>query len=164
VRGLHCLIDLARSIVTKSEDRGDHFETWEPAPLAVQAVRRNLTDLMPPSQADRLLASTDAQTFNAGVALLSPSTRADLDSLSPSSRLSMIRAPVYLMVDESDTLIPPAQSASIAGHLHQSGAKIYLSRFHIFQHVEPGGGHPPVALIVDVVRLFVHIRTVLSGL
>jgi pimeloyl-ACP methyl ester carboxylesterase len=164
VGAYYSLQNLARSVVTKSQVTGDQTEHWDPAPLAQTAVPENLIALIGPSDSSMLLDARNPQTFDAAVATLPASDAAVLDLLSPKSSLDKIQAPVFLMVDEADPLIPPSESKAIAAGLRHSGARVYLSTFQILRHVEPGGGKPPLTLAGDLLHLFVHVNLVLQRL
>jgi acetyl esterase/lipase len=158
------LTSLARSVVTRTQVQGGRVIPWQPTPLAQEAVQSNIAELLPPAAVAALLASTDVQSFNAALASLSQSQRAQLDALSPSTFLNVIRAPVFLMVDRSDTFVPPAESMSIAASLEQAGHSLYFSSFDILQHVEPGSAYPPLTLAGDGLRLISHVRALLDRL
>jgi fermentation-respiration switch protein FrsA (DUF1100 family) len=179
------LLTLARSVVTTSLAGG---ETWLPAPLARDAVRTNLIALAPP--ADQQALQSAADEANVSPADLSPTgaailglisaksgsdfdnaarflplqTLASLNQLSPASVLTNTQAPVFLIVDRSDSYVPAGESAAIAEQLRRSNDSVYFSHFDIFRHVEPGAGAAPLTLARNLVRLFFHIASVLARL
>jgi dienelactone hydrolase len=164
VGAYNSLQSLARSVVTGTQIADGRAEPWDPAPLARSAVPDNLVALIGSADSSPLLDAPSPQSFDAAVAALPPPDKAALDLLSPMSHLSRIRAPVFLMVDEADSLIPPSESTAIATGMRNAGGSVYLSTFQILRHVEPGGGKPPLTLAGDLIHLFVHVSAVLRRL
>jgi dienelactone hydrolase len=164
VGAFNSLQSLARSVVTRTQMTDGQAQPWDPAPLARSAVPENLVALIGPANSSALLDASSPQTFDAAAAALSPADAATLNLLSPETHLGQIQAPVYLMVDEADPLIPPTESEAIAKGILASGGQVDISTFQILRHVEPGGGKPPLTLAGDLIRLFAHVSAVLHQL
>jgi dienelactone hydrolase len=164
VGAFNSLQTLARSVVTETQISGGVASPWEPAPLARSAIPENLVALIGPANSPALLDAASPQSFDAAVAALPPYEASTLNLLSPQSHLSQIRAPVYLMVDEADPLIPPTESQAIAKGIRDSGGRVHISTFQILRHVEPGGGKPPLTMAGDLIGLFAHVSAVLHQL
>lgn len=154
--------DLARLLpaVMAGATRGEDGvpAAWTPDPLARQVLRERLLALAP-AERDAIEAALEAGQLaeNAGlegdaavalallrgpdlaeaerlVAALSPAARAKMRRLSPAARADAIRAPVYLMSEEGDRLIPPAETAAMAEQLGDRAVRVL--RFTVFDHVD----------------------------
>jgi hypothetical protein len=90
--------------------------------------------------------------------------REALASVSPATHVEHLIAPVYLMHDRGDHLIPYTESRRFNAALASVGRPPYVSEFDIFEHVDPTRGGRPLVAARDMVKLFMHIRAVLSRL
>jgi acetyl esterase/lipase len=185
------LTSVMRATVTRTFEIDGRTEAWQPDSLAVVSVRRNLIELLTtpddrvildatfdadgpaPTQAPaglssqgievfRLLTASDPVQWDALFALISTEARDSLDKLSPQDYLGRVRAPVYLMVDQGDPLIPFVESREIQATLRKAGHPAYFSQFAIFRHVEPTRAVSVVVLMRDLLRLFAHVNSVLE--
>ena len=95
---------------------------------------------------------------------LPASQREALASVSPATHVGQLIAPVYLMHDRGDHLIPFTESRRFAAALAAAGRPAYVSEFDIFEHVDPTRGGRPLVAARDMVKLFMHVRAVLSRL
>ncbi|MGO8951130.1 MAG: alpha/beta hydrolase family protein [Ktedonobacterales bacterium] len=96
-----------------------------------------VASLSPPAQAAyHLLAGDQPSRVQANLALLPPEMMTLLTTLSPSSVLAEIRAPIYLLHDRNDTFVPVTQSEAFAAKLAQIGHQYRFAEFSIFAHVE----------------------------
>jgi hypothetical protein len=168
-----------------------HEQVWRPDPTTVHVVRKNLISGVA-SPADRdllaralltgeaplpepslltghgtqvlaLLTNTDPARADALLSALPEQQRQEWEALSPAHALARVRAPVFLMHDRNDHLIPYVESRRARDILTAAGRAPYYSEFDIFRHVEPGGG-TPLILLRDGVRLFLHLYWVLRRL
>ena len=95
------------------------------------------SQLSPPAAAAyHLLAGDEPTQVDKNLALLSPQMRAKLDQLSPSSVISGIHTPIYLLHDRSDQYVPFTQSRDFAAALARLHHPYDFAEFGIFQHVE----------------------------
>lgn len=101
-----------------------------------------------------LLEGDEPARVDANLALLSPQMRAKLEQLSPSSVISGVHAPIYLLHDRSDQYVPFTQSrdfAAVLAHIHH----VYdFAEFGIFSHVEVRAGLNYGQLLGDGSQLF----------
>ena len=182
---------LMRAAVTRRLNLNGRLTAWQPDDLTVEALRLNLIGGLP-SASDRsllqaalpnanappasapaglspagqnvyaLLTAAGSAQFDSAYAALPAKQRQTFATLSPANYLPQVRAPVYLMVDVGDPLVPFTESAQINAQLRASGRRPYFSQFDIFRHVDPTrGGNPPIVLR-DVLRLFLHATAVLK--
>jgi dienelactone hydrolase len=86
--------------------------------------------------------------------------RERLQSISPSTYLSQIRAHLYLMHDVDDPFIPFTQSRDLAADAPAGVVQRY-TEFSIFAHVIPEKPVPWQTLLPDLWRLFWHVHAVL---
>ncbi len=147
-------------------------EPWEPDGTTRKVVRATLlaalpaeeraaieAGLTPDSDDGRLVAALvgglPLAEAEAAVAALSPALRAELEAVSPRYAVDGLRAPLYLLHDRGDDLIPWTESEAING-AHR--AAVY-HRLDLFEHVVPDVGSVGV-LVRDgwrLLRLFERI-------
>jgi pimeloyl-ACP methyl ester carboxylesterase len=114
-----------------------------------------LAQLSAPAQAAyHLLAGDQPDQASANVAALSPEMHTLLAALSPSSVVSDISAPVYLLHDRSDVFVPYTESRDFDSALTRLGASHEFVEFSIFQHVEVKSGLGLGPLVSDGLRLY----------
>jgi len=89
---------------------------------------------------------------------------ADDAALSPLALLGRVRAPLFVMYDRDDPLLPPEGSRQICAAARDAGLQPYCSAFSIFKHVEPGHLTNPLTLSRDLIALFLHTVAVLNRL
>lgn len=165
---------------------------WTPDPLTVRIVRKVLIDaLASPSERERiwdLLAQDLADADNLVATSLSPTGRAvyevlrnddpdraamllqalpqelqaRLRYLSPSTHVNGLRAPLYVMHDRGDPLIPFTESRQLVKLA--APMQPWYSEFDIFQHVDLKGSTARQALLRDSTKLFVHVLRIFSAL
>lgn len=83
-----------------------------------------------------LLAGDEPARVNANLAALSPQVKALLLSLSPSSIVEKIHAPIYLLHDRSDQFVPVSESIEFAAALARLHHLYHFAEVGVFQHVE----------------------------
>lgn len=101
-----------------------------------------------------LLEGDEPTKVNENLALLSPQMRAKLDQLSPSSVISEIHAPIYLLHDLSDQYVPFTQSQDFAMALARIHHAYDFAEFGIFSHIEVRVGLNYGQLLGDGSQLF----------
>ena len=101
----------------------------------------DVAKLSPPGQAAyHLLAGDQPDRVTANLAALPSSLQSLLTSLSPSSAIAGLRAPVYLLHDRSDLYVPYTESRAFDAALTRAGHPHSFAEFSIFQHVEVKSG------------------------
>lgn len=108
----------------------------------------------------QLATALDRATAQAALASLSAAQHAKLEGLSANRIASGLRAPVFLMHDESDTAIPFSQLAPLAAAI-PPGVRRRVTPFRFFDHVQPGAGLGLDA-IPEILKLNGHLGEVLS--
>jgi len=93
------------------------------------------------------------------LAALPEPSRARFRYLSPASHLAELRAPVYLMHDAGDRLIPHTESRALAAHL-PPGLLARYDEFHMFEHVMPRDPTDLVQFVPDLVALYQHLYAI----
>lgn len=186
------LTDIAAAATTDSVCYREACHPWRPDPTTLFVMRKDLIDGVP-SAADRdalthalldgdaplpdpatltdagravlaLLTNTDRRRVDGLLAALPEGERDELEALSPLPVLGEIRAPVFLMHDRGDHLVPYVESRRTRDALVAAGHPPYFSEFDIFRHVEPGHTGSPHILARDGVRLLLHVYWLLRRL
>jgi dienelactone hydrolase len=181
--------DLVAAVTTSTIREGEALRPWTPDPLSIAVVRTNLIAAIPDEGQRRavdaalggdpaasglldtharavydVLTNTDPHRAPDLYARLPAFQRDALFSVSPRAHVAGLRAPVYLMHDRGDELIPYVESRRFREALTREGRPPFYSEFDIFQHVDPTrGGNPPV-VARDMVKLFMHVQSVLARL
>jgi acetyl esterase/lipase len=181
--------DLVIAVTTSTIRDGDRQMPWRPDRLSRSVVATNLVAAIPePRQREAVYAAlkgdaaarasldeharsvfdvldnTDPERAAALYVRLPAPQRAALRSVSPAAHVEHLRAPVYLMHDRGDQLIPYVESRRFNAALVAAGRPPYFSEFDIFEHVDPTRGGRPLVVARDMVKLFMHIRAVLARL
>jgi hypothetical protein len=107
----------------------------------------------------RLATAVDRSIASDAVASLSQEKRDLLDGISPDHVASGLRAPIYLLHDESDTAVPFSQLAPLAAAIPPALLR-RVSRFRFFDHVQPGAFGPDA--IPEVLKLQAHLSDILN--
>ncbi|HEX7736391.1 MAG TPA: hypothetical protein VF458_16170 [Ktedonobacteraceae bacterium] len=114
-----------------------------------------LAQLAPESTAIyHLLAGDQPGRVAANLAALTPQLRAALISLSPSSVVGQLRAPLYLLHDRNDQFVPVSESREFAAALARLHRVYDFAEFGIFQHADVRAGVGPFQLLGDGQNLF----------
>ena len=82
--------------------------------------------------------------------------RAELESISPSGHLSNLRAPLLIMHDQGDPLIPVAESRRLAAAL-EGRSNFRYTETQVFDHVRPGSGGGWWLLAREGIKLYRHM-------
>lgn len=181
--------DLVIAATTSAIRDGDTLRPWQPDPLVRAVVTKNLVSgIAEPFQRAAvlaalendpaslaildeharavydMLANTDPEQAAALYARLPAAQRDGLRSVSPAAHIEGLTAPVYLMHDRGDELIPYTESRRYRAALLEAGRPPYFSEFDIFKHVDPTRGGKPLVVARDMVKLFLHVQSVLARL
>jgi hypothetical protein len=105
----------------------------------------------------RLVTTTYPSVGEAAIASLSLETRTRLARLSPNLWADGLRARIYLMHDEGDTVIPFAQLEPLVEAIPPDRVA-RVTDFRFFDHVAPGGLEP--AALPELWALFGHLWAV----
>lgn len=101
-----------------------------------------------------------------GAALLTalpPAARDTFARLSPASVVDDLRAPLYVMHDVGDTLIPYTESRRLVASLPPDLPRRY-DEFHIFQHVTPRAPGELLGSFSEFVALYRHLDALFLAL
>jgi len=168
--GYYDATSMLREMGQRALDVDGKLVAWQPDPVPIQALANTIAqtlpandrtllvsgfntinglDLSPANQAQlspagqaayHLLTGDQPAQTAANLAALPPAGQALLVSLSPSSVVGQIHAPVYLLHDQSDIYVPFTQSRDFAAALTRLGRPHRFVEFSIFQHVEVKSG------------------------
>lgn len=155
---------LLQTIGRRAQTEDGQTQIWSPDPYPLQVLANTVAPLMPEQDARllteafqtknsgslsqeqirqlapsiaafyHLLAGDEPNRVNANLAALSPEMKELLASLSPSSVVDQIHAPVYLLHDRSDRFVPTTQSSAFAATLASLHHPYDFAEFGIFQH------------------------------
>jgi acetyl esterase/lipase len=93
------------------------------------------------------------------LAALPPSAHTTFAQVSPAAHLAGLRAPLYLMHDVGDTLIPYTEAHQLVRALAPTVPRDY-AEFHMFEHVYPRAPHELLAFVPDLIQLHRHLSAV----
>jgi hypothetical protein len=134
------------------------FDTSQPTPLSSAQVAQ----LSPPAAAAyHLLVGDQRDQVERNIDALSPAMQQLLQQLSPSSVVSQLAAPVYLLHDRFDGHVPFTESVNFAAALAQLHHPHDLVEFRIFQHTQVSGSLDIGSLLRDGPRLYGAIQAAL---
>jgi pimeloyl-ACP methyl ester carboxylesterase len=181
--------DFLRAISTRSLAYAGVDERWEPDPLVLWVVARQMVDTMPDPRdrdvLDRLYLQSDptarddvgtmspagraalglldglppAET-EAAIAALPAETRARLDAISPSRVIEQIRVPLFLMHDRADHVVPYTESRRMAARTPPAMLKRY-AEFALFDHVTPNRPPADLGFYIEALRLLGQLYAIL---
>ena len=126
---------------------------WEPPalPLPLSTVGQMVYDLV----------VGDGRVDGAALlAALPPATRDTFGQLSPAAHVAGLRAPLFVMHDVGDTLIPYTESRRLVESLPPDVPRRY-DEFHMFEHVYPRDPLAVLGFLPDLARLYGHLYSVL---
>jgi hypothetical protein len=93
------------------------------------------------------------------LAALPPTARATFTEVSPAAHVAGLRAPLYLMHDVGDTLIPYTEARQLVASLSPEVPREY-AEFHMFEHVYPRDPRELVGFAPDLLQLYRHLHAV----
>ncbi|MFW6174461.1 MAG: alpha/beta hydrolase family protein [Chloroflexota bacterium] len=164
---------------TRVTDSGDPH--WEIDKLTRRVARTMLLDELPSEEADQVAHALDtgsqppdglSEEARAAYRILAggtePQVRAAAEALpasahelfraaSPSHVLDQVKAPVSLMHDRGDDLVPAHHSRLTAEALREHGAKVRHTEFSLFEHVDPSASLGPIETASEVWKFFTHL-------
>ena len=165
---------LLMAVATRSQASPDGAIPWEPNHLTLRVARRMLEESVEEERARAspadmaryeaavalVLAGTDAPSARRAIADLPPALRERIARVSPQAYLSEVRAPVLLMHDRADDLVPAEGSRRLYAALSERGDARY-TEFSLFRHVDPTRPLPPWEQARELVKLYRHMYAVL---
>ena len=179
--------DLIGAISSGIKSYGDETLSWEPNKLSKKVFITHLTQDLPEAER-RLLqgAFLDNASPEIRIQYLSPQGRAVYHLLkgtapdevkthlaqipqrtleraaliSPSQRLDGLKAPVLIMHDREDALVPAFESRRLRDALEPLGNARY-TEFGLFDHVTPDIRLGPWDTTKELIKLFRHLHSVL---
>lgn len=187
--GYGSLRRLALDAVSHSYVEGPRLIEWEPDELTVRLIRKHLAERLEPGDRDlllgampgaappgrepqfrtgaahrvwRFLAAPDRDSAELALDRLPADMLEGLDALSPSEHLDGLRGVLYVMHDKNDRFVPVAEALKVSVTA-RSLARVHLTEFDLFRHVDVGGGNPPL-VIRESAKLFWHLYRVLGDL
>ena len=101
-----------------------------------------------------LLMGDEPERVDANIAALPATVHALLNELSPSRVIRQISAPIYLLHDRNDVLVPVTESRAFAVALKNISHPYDYVEFHIFNHVEIRANSNLGQIIIDGSHLF----------
>lgn len=181
--GYYNATSLLRDFGRRALDVDGTLEPWTPNPVPVEALAKTIAPTLPTREGTLLVAAlseggkplTSAQLaslspgavaayhllqgddpahVDANIAALTPAMQRDLVTLSPSTVLGDIRAPIYLLHDRDDTYVPFTESRAFAAALVSAHHPHDFVELNIFAHVEVKYGLGLGPLVGDGIRLF----------
>lgn len=165
---------LLLAVATRSQPSPDGPILWQPNSLTLRVAQRMMEESVEEERARAspadlaryeaavalLLAGTDAANARRAIADLPPALRERMARVSPQTHVSEIRAPVLLMHDRADDLVPVGGSRRLYAVLSERGDARY-TEFSLFQHVDPTRPLPPWEQARELVKLYRHMYAVL---
>ena len=180
--------DLMVSVASRSREYDGSIRPWQPRDDTQEVFTRHLIEALPdveeqevlsrvfmdgePDPGDlpdslsdygqvayRLLSGVDKDEAEELLQQLPESFLEELKSISPSSRIDRLEAPVLLMHDREDTAIPAVESKRMAESLAEGD--VYYTEFSIFQHVDPTRQVPFPELVREMWKLYLHMYNVM---
>ena len=162
------------AVATRSQSTPDGAVPWEPNHLTLRVAQRMMEESVdaerarasPAEIADyeaavaSLLAGTDAQAAERAIADLPPALLERMARVSPQTHVADVRAPVLLMHDRADDLVPAGGSRRLYAALSEQGDARY-TEFSLFQHVDPTRPLPPWEQARELAKLYRHMYAVL---
>jgi len=101
-----------------------------------------------------LLEGDEPNRVSQNIAAFSPRLHALLNTLSPSSVIGQISAPIYILQSRDDTSVPITEADEFAAALARIHHPYDFVKFGIFQHVQVEANPPLAQVLDDVPPLF----------
>ena len=165
--GYHRLDRLFASVLSRSALVAGEPAPWVPDPLAREVVEAQLRAIEAEAPAAReavagLLAEPGRAEAEALLAALPTEARATMDRLSPATRAANVRAPIYLMSDTGDALIPASETDALASDLGDRVTRRTI--FTVFSHVDLDDLEEPARVLRELAALHGQVHAILGAL
>jgi acetyl esterase/lipase len=141
---------LTAVLAAADAERNGEAPQWPEPPSAVSPLGQMLVTLVAeggPVDADALLAA------------LPPAAHATFAQVSPAAHVAGLRAPLFLMHDVGDTLIPYTEAHQLVAALAPTVPRDY-AEFHMFEHVYPRAPHELLGFVPELIQLHRHLNAV----
>jgi len=174
--------DFVRAVSTRSLTYAGIDETWEPNPLTLWVLARQMVDTLPAERdrdvLDRLYLQSDATARDdvstmtpvgraalglldglppaeteQALAMMPPATIARLHGISPASVLDRVQTHLFIMHDLGDHFVPYTESRRMVA-LVLPGHLDQYAEFDLFDHVMPGRAPTSITFYLELARLF----------
>lgn len=181
--------DFARAISTRSLAYAGVDEAWEPDPLVLQVMARQMVDTLPDQHdravLERLYIDGDASAradvpsmtpagraalglldglppaeTEAALAQLPAATLARLRAISPARVIDRVKTRLFLMHDYGDHVVPYTESRRMAAATPPAVLERY-AEFDLFDHVMPNRPPADFSFYVELARLFRQLHGLL---
>ena len=182
-------MDFARAISTRSLQYAGVDQPWEPDPLVLQVMARQMVDTLPDPNDRAVLerlyidrdvgARADVATMTragraalglldglppaeteAALAQMPPETLARLQAISPSRVIDRVRTRLFLMHDYGDHVVPYTETRRMAAATPPGILERY-AEFDLFDHVMPNRPPADLSFYFEVARLFRQLHGLL---
>jgi pimeloyl-ACP methyl ester carboxylesterase len=182
--------DFARAISTRSLGYAGVDQAWEPDPLVLQVMARQMVDTLPDPNDRTILerlylegdasARADVPTMTppgraalglldglppaeteAALAQMPPETMARLRAISPSRVIDRVKTRLFLMHDYGDHVVPYTETRRMAAATPPAILERY-AEFDLFDHVMPNRPPAELSFYVEVLRLLRQLHGLLS--
>ena len=172
--------------ITARRQSDDGAEQWEPHPWTIHVFAEQIVAALPAGEEQdyltALLSEDDpppdppstlsplgamVQSLLAGeavdgdalLAALPEETREAFARLSPATSVANLEAPMYVMHDVGDHLVPYTESRDLVRNLPPGVLQRY-AEFHMFEHVYPRDPTQMLGLLPELVELYGHLYAV----
>ncbi|MCS7207195.1 MAG: hypothetical protein NZ951_04570 [Dehalococcoidia bacterium] len=177
--------DLVVQIASRTRFWNGLQEPWEPDPLTREVFEGHLVASLPPEEGElvqralagdatareslspegrAVLGLLEGATLEEARVLLShlPAEGQEfLRRISPSQYLDGLRAPVLIMQDREDALVPASEARRLAQAL-RGKVPVRYTEFTLFRHVDPARPVSPFVFVREVGKLFRHLYAIMS--
>ena len=189
--GYYRATDLVASATTNTQTYKGHTQAWTPNELTRAVVAAQLIEgvarqferdiltgffqgLAIPEEArlslsknaravHGLLSEPEPVEVSALVSDLHSDTLKSLEMISPSSRISDLKAKVFIMHDRQDSLVPSDESRRLADALAPEQISRY-TEFAFFQHLDPTRPVGKLTFVKEAAKLYWHLYGVFREL
>ena len=179
--------NLIKAISSKSTFYGDQVHPWEPNHLTRKVYVQHLTQDLPISEQralraafldDRplelavqglsnegravhsLLSGVPLRDTTAHLQQIGKNTQERIRHISPSNYLAGLKAPVLIMHDRNDDLVPANESRRLADALLKRGNVRHTEYYDIFSHVTPNLGSG-LNVAVELLKFIRHLHSIM---
>ncbi len=113
-----------------------------------------------------LISGPNLSDAREAIISLNSRTTQFLENISPSTKISNLKAEVLLMHDSSDKLVPPEESRRFAKAMESSGRRVYHTEFSLFQravqvHMDDSTGLNTIEFLKQAWKLYLHMYNVM---
>ncbi len=151
---------LPKSLIAFAQDPQDRAILAQAFPEGAPSPAEAPPGLTPEGAAlYQLLANRESERTPDLVQALSAQHQGVLRRLSPRWILDEVKAPIFVMTDRNDDLVPYVESRRVADHLGERAAR--YTEFQLFQHVRPTRTVDIFHYVNDLAKLFRHLSLVL---